>query len=602
MLKWIKENKICIISLSCIFFIFLIIYRIVPMTLDGWAGKFYYDNINGIIDFIKYIVVDYYNWINGRIISNIVCGFLESFHSEIVLDIFNAFVIAAIFYLILINLEDKPENKKILRGAFFLVSLILIISTRMRKEVLFYANTAYLVPIMLIPLYYYICNKYLKGNNKSDKKSIILLSLIGFSIGTWMEHISFGFVASLGLIFIYNLYKKNRKAWKLLIPSIVSGLGTVIMVFSPGMHLARTVVDKNISVFQTVKNNFIYSFFYIFTENRWLIVVLLVMFIFVFIEYFKENKIINSIFIFISSILLLYITSDYLCKLFSIKENLNLVLFDFYSYTLFKLFFVIIIFIMLIYAINKLVNKKFAFYLLMVSLLSLFPIMFTPNCSARVTSIIIFNLILVMLIMLFELKSNNILKTFCILVILISFDKMILILKRIYRVNIKQNMIIEEVIKKQSLGEWDYSQAVIIPNYEKDDMVSSSIGKFHYSQFLQAKGLSLETLVLFSNDYICNYSYMIDDKIISKIYNYANVDYEYKYEIYYSENPIYNSNDLEDFHLPLELLIKDSDWTKDDNFTFDTKGENGNYYVEIYKRDKEKIIAFDKIYDFEISN
>ena len=188
------------IAIALVFFTFFTMYRIVPMMYDGWAGKFYYPNINGILQYIKYICVDFYQWINGRIMSNIICGFLESFSSEIILDFFNAFVMVGIYLAIAYILKIK---KGFVWGILLFMSMMLLISNEMRMEVLFYANTAYLVPVLLILLYYIFLEKLLSNketiNKNKQVKLIIILSIIGFSICTWMEHIAVGFAIIISL-------------------------------------------------------------------------------------------------------------------------------------------------------------------------------------------------------------------------------------------------------------------------------------------------------------------------------------------------------------------------------------------------------------------
>ena len=75
-------------------------YRIIPMMYDGWIGKYYYNVQDGLLSYIRYVFVDHYNWINGRIASNLICGILESFPSELPLDLFNASMIIGIVLMI----------------------------------------------------------------------------------------------------------------------------------------------------------------------------------------------------------------------------------------------------------------------------------------------------------------------------------------------------------------------------------------------------------------------------------------------------------------------------------------------------------------------
>ena len=69
---------------------FLVIFpllRVSTMMYDGWAGPYYYQNNGGLLNWFFYVLGPMRQWINGRVSSNLFSGILESFTSELPLDL-----------------------------------------------------------------------------------------------------------------------------------------------------------------------------------------------------------------------------------------------------------------------------------------------------------------------------------------------------------------------------------------------------------------------------------------------------------------------------------------------------------------------------------
>ena len=526
-----KHLKEVLITLF-MFLLFFSIYHIVPMMFDGWAGKFYYPDTDGIFNYILYIIGDYYKWINGRISSNIICGFLESFSSEIPLDLFNTSLIIGIYVIIYLILKDKGKNGNYTMGLLLFSALILRIPSEMRKEVLFYANTAYVMPIFLIVLFYYFYQKFQNSQKPDTKKYLIIMSIISFLISTWMEHIAVGFTIVLGFIFLINIIKKDKKGFLILIPTAVSALGNLIMFLAPGLRTSRVIVNTESSIFEIVSHNISLLYFDLISKN---LIIFIILFIFSFILIIKNKKL-KKVFKFLLLISFIFLIITLILRLISsvtfLPYNFNNLLnyiYPIYSCPSFCLMILMLILILgtLLSVILISENRNFLTYLYFIALFSLAPMCLTPNTGARISSVGFFLLACITIIIMQEItKKTKVSKTVMIVTcffVIFAFDKTILLGRRIYQTNSKRERIIENVRNKQELNEWDYSDFVILPLFEEDDILQrgqTSINSFHYPQFLKAYGLDSRTKVLFSNNIlISSYSYRDGSKIKVEVIN-----------------------------------------------------------------------------------
>lgn len=592
------------IAIALVFFTFFTMYRIVPMMYDGWAGKFYYPNINGILQYIKYICVDFYQWINGRIMSNIICGFLESFSSEIILDFFNAFVMVGIYLAIAYILKIK---KGFVWGILLFMSMMLLISNEMRMEVLFYANTAYLVPVLLILLYYIFLEKLLSNketiNKNKQVKLIIILSFIGFSICTWMEHIAVGFAIIISLHFVINFIKKHHRRWNLLIPTCVCDLGVLIMFLSPGLRLSRTVVDEN-NTFDIIKSNISTFYTNIISENLAVFIILALLLLLFFIKNKQIPKFYRIPLIVLSSILLISMGLTKLSYTFNI--NISDFLYKLYptpyspKYLLLELLVILVTLFAIIVAIIYSKNKKILFYLLSIAIFSIGPMLITPNTGERISSIGFFIAVCLTAIFFHEITEdskirpqyiNTILSATIIFTTIIALDKTILLCRRINDVTQQRNRIIHNVVEKQELGDWDYNDVVVLPAYQEGDILYqgiTQIGTFHYPQFLDAYGLSPNTKVVFGYDGVAGLIKNEDGKIKFELFdNIGNT--EYMYILQYSNISFFELKDIEN-----------SGWIKEKNYEYDYHDMKGNYRIKVYIKNGDTINELKVNYDLTV--
>ena len=577
------KSRVCVlISIISIFIIFFAIFRKIPMMYDGWASKFYYNSQNGIINWIIYVCSPFYNFMNGRIMSNIVCGFLESFKSEIPLDFFNAGVIAFIFFFAHKISKNGNEKKTILSSLLFL-SLVLLMDYEMRNDVLFYANAPYVVPVLLLLIYYWL---YFKFIEKGGKKLLVIMSILSFSIGTWIEHIAVGFSITLVLMNILTLIEYGKDKLKILIPSFFAVLGTIIMFMSPGMHMSRVIVSDN-GFIVTIIANIKHMYVHIICRNSYLILIMLVI---ILIGLLKSRK--RILLLIIPNIALILLTSisaiynlvgirklEFILKLFPTDENIY---FNFYL----ALFVILLTFILIVSSAFLSKRRKELLYLIGLFIFSMGPLCLTPNAGSRISSIAFFILVLITIILYLELpsvKTEKLMK-YCIFVLtFVAMDKMVLLMKRINEVTQERNLLINEARMRQKFNEWDYNkQVLLLPKYFANDVRHDGVvfvGDFHYSQFLEASGLDPKTRVLFVDSSICYETYSDKEGIGVNLINWYD-DTQYKYIVKYSSDGT-NYKD-----------IYNSGYVSDRNNYYKTYGMMGYYKYEVYyvNNSEEKIV------------
>ena len=156
----------------------------------------------------------------------------------------------------------------------------------------------------------------------------------------------------------------------------------------------------------------------------------------------------------------------------------------------------------------------------------------------------------------------------------------------------QRNRIIQNVLEKQELNEWDYDRVVILPSYQEGDILYqgiTQIGTFHYPQFLQAYGLNENTKVVFGNEGIGVLAENNDDNIKVQIFGENSDNVEYMYIIQYSPISFLELKDIEN-----------SGWINETEYEYDYQDMKGNYRIKIYTKKNNIITEIKSNYDITI--
>lgn len=182
--------------------------RVSPMMYDGWAGPFYYKQFGGLIAWFQYVMGPFREWVNGRVASNFFCGILESFTSEIPLDVVGALVLAGILFCLfrLFNLQHR-----VLVACLYSAFLIFMPYT-LRTYVVQIALLQYLAPILFFLLMLILLKRY---ENNESHQAVWLLYPLSVIACTWMENTSlaYGIILAVSSFRLMICHKKLTGGW-----------------------------------------------------------------------------------------------------------------------------------------------------------------------------------------------------------------------------------------------------------------------------------------------------------------------------------------------------------------------------------------------------
>lgn len=210
--------------------------RVSPMMYDGWAGPFYYQEFGGLISWIEYVLGPFRQWVNGRIASNFICGILESFTSEIPLDIVGALVLTGIL-LCLFRLFDLRHK---LAVSCLYTALLVFMPYSLRTYVVQIALLQYLTPVLFFLLMLLLLKRY---ENSGSCQAVALLYPLSVIACTWMENTSVAYGVILAVGCIRRMQRCKKIDWKLVGAVAVALSSGLFMVTAPGMTSSRITIS-----------------------------------------------------------------------------------------------------------------------------------------------------------------------------------------------------------------------------------------------------------------------------------------------------------------------------------------------------------------------
>ncbi len=502
--NFIRENASSCLCIGILTAVLFVIYRIVPPTADLWSGSWGYNHHGGLLRYMKG-VRDGYEVSNGRIASNFINGIVESFPSQMVLDLFNA-AVNILVYVGIWNLCN--EKGRFCRGAVFYLALVLMMSPQMRNEVLFCANSAYVVPVLLIPVYFVLLDRLEKDVDHATRITA-WMCLVCFAVCTWMEHIAVGFGTLLSVVLCFLLKTRNRLRYYVLCTWIVSAASGVLMMLSPGLRAHRTFVVIG-STIDVIKQNIRFTEEYIIGQNIPVVLCfLLVMLIFMLVND-QVNRGIKIFYVVFIGMGIIWCVLAGIYRLWGVEEfQIFYDYLQFASYPQSLAVSVGVLFVVFAIVCGAFVfsrNRKLLFGILILCCFSLLPILPTPNQAPRIVNIGFWGIVCCTIVLFVEIRisgrtAQRAFSMLSMIIIILSLDQTILLTRRIHEVQKRREEIIEEVRMRQALGEWDYDDNVIMPLFKGNDMLQyeRQAGEYHYTLFLDYYGLKEDTKVVFED-------------------------------------------------------------------------------------------------------
>ena len=215
-----------IIGLLFIFFFIVTIF--VPLTGDDFGNYISGVTLNKSVE----IAANRWLTLEGRFISRILICFLTP--RKLLWALFNALSITTI--VICIN--------KIIKNNYKLQTLLLIIFSVININTIMYTQTyfwiagscTYLLGIPLIFIYFLYMHKIFDTEKEHKPISYIIFGLINLIATMFIEHMAVALVVANILYLIYEKIKYNKIDKFTLFCLIISVMGTLLMIFSPGVR------------------------------------------------------------------------------------------------------------------------------------------------------------------------------------------------------------------------------------------------------------------------------------------------------------------------------------------------------------------------------
>lgn len=557
----IKKNKLkTMIPYLLIFAFWMTIFGRIPLIHDAWAGNGLYYGSNTLINWIR-SVLPLYNTLNGRMLATILVGFFE--RKECILDLVNAIFLTLIPYFYQKCFETPYKYIPLC-----VLMALLIVPVGTRTEVYFYAACIYILPILYILLFYLYYRKYISNKISWTIKETIIFLVICYINASWIEHTSFAFMGMFVLLFSMRCWKSRHFDFKLFLFLCISGIGFVSMLLSPGLRINRTfsIVNKKFST--QIFENIILLIRFLTTEQGLILFMLAVMCLLLTLKWLSK---VRNIFLKI-----LFLISPILWGVISIKEFVrpNSILLQLPNSLLLAMGLSLIIFLLqVLYIIYNSKSKLVLLIFYFTGVLSLVPVIVTPNFSYRVSHyfIIMINFITIGFILEYcQQKATyyHFMTGLMMMILFIFVDSYFIVTSKIQNTQNIRESLITDTVEAQRKGEWDYDNVLILPLFAPGQLYADASPQnfydpIHYQVFLAYYKLDSKTLVWFGNSYDKLIAILDKDNSMKLTIKPAHNNVVYNYQYY-----MYNNG----------VLIEQSGITSSDTYCFTVPDQPGRYY------------------------
>lgn len=363
------KKKIFYIS---IFILFIIILFLSPISGDDWGN--YIEGAKGFYHSISEAVGMYFDW-EGRFISRVLINILT--YHKFLWNIINSIFITSIVFLIIKIIN--PKHKKIICLLSLLVILLMNIFTFFQVVVWVAGNITYLFVIPLLLSYFY----YLFDYKKDNKLLVYLFAILNFIMPMFIEHMAVILVISNIIFFTYRFVKKRCIDKELLLYLILSIIGTLLMLLSPGTKKRsgmENIEFSKLSLFNKIIYNIPNFINYTFVVNYFLSILIVCANIYLIKKHTKNKLLKYILLIFISVVPILNCINDFF-------KNLNIINFTLFDcnniiVSLYYFIYLIIIFYFIVIDTNKDKSKKIIFFFI-IGILSNLVMMISPVWGYR---------------------------------------------------------------------------------------------------------------------------------------------------------------------------------------------------------------------------
>ena len=407
-----RQSKNAFIIGLIMLLLFYIISLITPIGGDDWGGKLY--KTNNIIENAK-LAFSRYQTQGGRIVANTLVVFF--INTEWLWNIINAIMISAMYYIIC--KITGAINRKIIPFIIAL-SIIFVESTIFTQCYLWIAgNCTYTMPTFLSLLYFCLMNKIWKEDLYQNKFVIISCLVINFFGSLMAESITASLVFANVLFLIYIFIKHKKISKKVLVYFILSLVGFLIMMLSPGAAERLSTQDAEyleLSLIGKCLYNFHNFVKYTYMDNN-VLMLLLTVCLCILINRNIKNKFVK---VGLNLFLLLPILTTFANLLTSIKINSSKLqyILNCLKWTqndtniLIQVYWLAFTLLLLYMTFRYVKNRDKALFYLLVGLSSNLALLLSPISGARTALYTVYMLYVFVFIIFNEIEVNRIISKY----------------------------------------------------------------------------------------------------------------------------------------------------------------------------------------------
>lgn len=280
-----KKNK-NIVILALIFLFFLIIGFLIPYTGDDWNNLIGH---NGNLSIMINSAVSNFKTFEGRFFSRI---FVFIFNYYKLLWVFvNAVCMTFLYYFICKIVSAKKSFTMVL-----IIEALLLIDKETFSQIYVWitGNVTYFIPFIFMLFLIYINRDIFESKDeyKINKVLKFFLPILGFIFSMFVENVSVGIITVCLLIIIFHYLKYKKIDYTMVITTLTSAFGLIIMLNSPG---TKNRVDDmadftNLDIISKLLITIPRQFNYVFIKNSFLILLLIFIIDYYIIKSFNGLK------------------------------------------------------------------------------------------------------------------------------------------------------------------------------------------------------------------------------------------------------------------------------------------------------------------------
>ena len=261
-----KKNK-NIIILALVFLFFLIIGFLIPYTGDDWNNLIGH---NGKLSIMINAAIYNFKTFEGRFFSRIFV-FIFNYY-KLLWVVVNALCMTFFYYFLTKMISTKKSFIMLL-----IIEALLLIDRETFSQIYVWitGNSTYFIPFIFMIFLIYINRDIFEDDSKNELNKFlkIFLPILSFIFSMFVENVSVGIITVCLLIIVFYYLKYKKINYIMVVTTLTSMLGLIIMLNSPG---TKNRIDdmtnfSNLSIVSKLLITIPRQFNYVFIKNSFLV-------------------------------------------------------------------------------------------------------------------------------------------------------------------------------------------------------------------------------------------------------------------------------------------------------------------------------------------